>query len=138
MASNAKMLPDQQDFACLHHAYSLQRPPYLNLLEDLGSTDCFLIDGVSLLLDHLSGFQQPQDWQHSCQTLPGIFQLERFVEALSACLNAKISSVLFKEYEACGMHLRRGRGSFCMARFTPPPPPDTSTCEIDAVGLAVY
>ena len=100
MASNESMLPDQQDFACVHHAYSVQRPPYLNLLDDLGTTDCFLVDGDSLLLDLLSGFQQPQDWRHSCQTLPVVFQLERFVEALSACLNAKFSFVFFKEHEA--------------------------------------
>ncbi|KAK9901261.1 hypothetical protein WJX75_003106 [Coccomyxa subellipsoidea] len=43
----------------------------------------------------------PADAERPCEgTLPVVFQLERFVEALSACLNAKFSFVFFKEHEA--------------------------------------
>lgn len=78
-------------------AFSRQRPLYLNLLDDLGSLDFFVVDGDSLILDCLSS--PITDLRHGGQMLQLCYLVENFVNSLRNCMNARFCFVFFQEHE---------------------------------------
>ena len=73
--------------------YLKQRPLYVNLLDDLGTVDCFIIDGDALLFECVT---TPQfDISHGLQLLHLTYLVEDFINCLRACLNAQFSFVFF-------------------------------------------
>jgi len=85
------------DQAKVGQAFSLQRPLYLNLLDDLGSLDFFAVDGDSLILDCLS--TPITDLHHGGQMLQLCYLVENFVNSLQNCLNARFCLVFFQEHK---------------------------------------
>ena len=82
----------------LSQAFLRQRPLYVNLLDDLGSTDFFMIDGDSLVMDCLSS--SSTGFQHGGQTLQALYLMESFLHGLRGCLNARFCIVFFEEQQA--------------------------------------
>ena len=83
--------------AYLRDSFVKQRVVYVNLLEDLGSTDVFLIDGDALLLDCLGN--PSSNLRHGCQMLPLDYIVEDFLCSLTRCLNARFEFVWFQSHE---------------------------------------
>ena len=83
--------------ATLQTAFSRQRPLYVNLLDDLGSSDSFVIDGDSLLLDCLGSLATDQS--HGGQMLHLCYLAESFLISLSNCMNARFGIVFFHEHK---------------------------------------
>lgn len=73
-----------------------QRPLYINLLDDLGSTDFFVVDGDCLLLECLAS--PSVDLSHGGQMLHLIYMIEEFLHNLQGCLNARFCFVFFEEH----------------------------------------
>ena len=73
-----------------------QRPLYINLLDDLGSTDFFVIDGDGLLLECLAS--PSIDLDHGGQMLHLIYIFEDFIHKMEGCLNARFGFVFFTEH----------------------------------------
>lgn len=70
-----------------------QRPPYSDLLDQLGAPDFFVIDGDSLLLDCLSS-SSVSKFGGQMSTL--FFLLERFLHDLCACQHSTFEFVFFR------------------------------------------
>ena len=82
----------------VHAAFVQQRPLYVNLLDDLGSNDFFVIDGDSLLLECLSS---PRiDVRHGGQPLHLFYLVEDFLQSLQACLNSRFCFVFYQRHES--------------------------------------
>ena len=73
-----------------------QRPLYINLLDDLGSVDSFIIDGDALLLECVAN--PHNDLRHGGQPLHLIYLIENFIYSLKHCLNARFSFVFFDNH----------------------------------------
>lgn len=73
-----------------------QRPLYINLLDDLGSVDSFIIDGDALLLECVAN--PHNDLRHGGQPLYLIYLIEIFIYSLKNCLNACFSFVFFENH----------------------------------------
>ena len=82
----------------LNKEYVKQRPLYVNLLDDLGSVDCFVIDGDSLLLECLSSPRV--DMRHGGQPLHLFYLVEDFLHSLQACLNSRFCFAFFGHHES--------------------------------------
>lgn len=87
----------QLNHSLLRAQYLKQRPLYVNLLDDLGSVDCFVIDGDGLLMECLASPQY--DLRHGGQLLHLVYLFEDFICSLNACLNARFSFVFFERNE---------------------------------------
>lgn len=74
-----------------------QRPLYVNLLDDLGSVDTFVVDGDGLLVECLASPQY--DSYHGGQLLHLFYHIENFLHSLTGCLNARFSIVFFQQHE---------------------------------------
>jgi len=83
--------------AKLRQASCRQRPLCVNLLDDLGSSDSFVVDGDSLLLDCFGS--SITDTDHSGQMLQLFYLVESFLDSLQKCLNARFCFVFFQEHE---------------------------------------
>ena len=82
----------------VHTDFAKQRPLYINLLDDLGSNDFFVIDGDSLLLECLSS---PRiDVRHGGQPLHLFYLVEHFLHSLKACLNSCFCFAFFQRHES--------------------------------------
>lgn len=68
--------------AAVRNAYASLRPFFSDLLDDLGATDCFVVDGDALLLDLLGS--ERLDWSHGGQFLQLRAALEGFVAGVRA------------------------------------------------------
>ena len=82
----------------LNTDFGKQRPLYVNLLDDLGSIDFFVIDGDSLLLECLSSTML--DLGHGGQPLHLFYLIEDFLQRLKACHNSQFCFAFFKEHES--------------------------------------
>lgn len=82
--------------ATLQQGFLRQQPLYVNLLDDLGSGDFFIIDGDSLLLDALSSLCR--DASHGIQMLQLCYLVESFLDSLQKCLNARFCFVFFQQH----------------------------------------
>ena len=78
--------------------FGKQRPLYVNLLDDLGSIDFFVIDGDSLLLECLSS--PTLDLGHGGQPLHLFYLIEDFLQRLKACHNSQFCFAFFQEHES--------------------------------------
>ena len=92
MQQNVKELPR------LSQAFLRQRPLYVNLLDDLGSSDFFVIEADSLVLDCLSSSRI--EHQHGGQMLHACYLVESFLQRLQECLNSSFRIVFFKEQQS--------------------------------------
>ena len=81
----------------LQRTFLSQRPFYVNLLDDLGAGDFFVIDGDALLLDSLSSVFR--DARHGLQMLQLFYLVESFLDSLQNCLNSKFCFVFFQQYK---------------------------------------
>lgn len=81
----------------LQKAFLSQRPFYVNLLDDLGAGDFFVIDGDALLLDSLSCLCR--DARHGLQMLQLFYLVENFLHSLQKCLNSKFCFVFFQQHK---------------------------------------
>ena len=81
----------------LQKAYHRQRPLYVNLLDDLGASDFFVIDGDCLLLDCLSSFIT--DLTYGGQSVQLCYLVEDFLHSLQHCLNASFCIVFFQQHD---------------------------------------
>lgn len=79
----------------LQRTFRPQRPSYVNLLDDLGAGDFFVIDGDALLLDSLSCVCR--DARHGLQMLQLLYLVESFLDSLQSCLNSKFCFVFFQQ-----------------------------------------
>ena len=75
-----------------------QRPPFSDLLDQLGAPDFFVIDGDSLLLDCLS--RSSGNLQYGGQMSTLVFLLERFLHDLSACRGSTFEFVFSRRNDA--------------------------------------
>ncbi len=82
---------------CLKEDFVKQRPLYINLLDDLGSTDFFVIDGDALLFECLTS--PSIDLSHGGQPLHLFYLVEDFLHSLKACLNARFCFTFFQHHE---------------------------------------
>lgn len=74
--------------ATVQERYAGLRPFYSNLLDDLGATDTFVIDGDALMLELLGG--ERMDWRSGGQFLALRAELERFVAGINAANTAHL------------------------------------------------
>lgn len=81
----------------LERAFNRQRPLYVNLLDDLGATDFFVIDGDCLLLDCFSSFVTES--HYGCQSVQLCYLVEAFLHSLQNCLNASFCVVFFQQHD---------------------------------------
>ena len=81
----------------LQTSFRPQRPFYVNLLDDLGAGDFFVIDGDALLLDSLCCVCR--DSRHGLQMLQLFYLVESFLDSLRNCLNSKFCFVFFKHHK---------------------------------------
>lgn len=79
-------------------AFVKQRPLYINVLDDLGSGDCFVVDGDCLLLQCLAS--PSLDLNHGGQMLHLTYLIEDFLHSLKACLNSRFNFVFFEHHAA--------------------------------------
>lgn len=88
----------QSPSGAVHAAFVKQRPLCVNLLDDLGSKDFFVIDGDSLLLECLSS---PRiDVRHGGQPLHLFYLVEDFLHSLQACLNSRFCFAFYQHHES--------------------------------------
>lgn len=83
-----------EEFQKLTQILAKQRPPYVDVLDQLGSIDFFIIDGDSLLLDCLSSCHL--DLRHDGQLSHLLFLVERFFNSLENCQGSAFEVVFFK------------------------------------------
>lgn len=76
--------------AAVAAAYNRMRPFFSNLLDDLGATDCFALDGDSLLLELLGG--ERLDWAHGGQFLQLRAALETLLGGIARANSASLRS----------------------------------------------
>ena len=91
------MQQDGTSISKLSQAFLRQRPLYVNLLDDLGSSDFFVVQGDSLVLDCLSSSQIKH--RHGGQMLHACYLVESFLHSLQNCLNARFCVVFFMEQQ---------------------------------------
>ena len=84
--------------ATVRQAFLRQRPLYVNLLDDLGSGDFFIIEGDSLLLDALASLCR--DPSHGVQMLQLFYLIESFLDSLQKCLNSNFCFVFFQQHKS--------------------------------------
>ena len=77
-------------------AFVKQRPLYVNVLDDLGSSDYFVIDGDCLVLECLAS--PSIDLHHGGQMLHLTYLIEEFLDNLAACLNSCFRFVFFDRH----------------------------------------
>lgn len=87
--------PADEDCQKLTQILAKQRPPYVDVLDQLGSIDFFIIDGDSLLLDCLSSCRL--DLRHGGQLSHLLFLVERFFNSLKNCQGSAFEVVFFKQ-----------------------------------------
>ena len=92
-----QVVEDMEDEQNSRDLFLKQRLVYTNLLEDLGSTDFFLIDGDALLLECLGN--PSGSLRYGCQMLALVYLVEDFLCSLTRCLNASFNFVWFQSHE---------------------------------------
>ncbi len=75
--------------------YAKQRPLWVNLLDDVGSTDFYVVDGDSLLLDLVQSRRYSQG-----QFLQAVWMVESLLHNLSNCANSSFKVVFFQQHAA--------------------------------------
>ena len=96
----------------LHQAFLRQRPLYVNLLDDLGTCDFYVIDGDSLLFDCLGSCHS--DATHGVQMLQLIYLVEKFLHGLQNCLNSRFCFVFFRKHNSFWQHAPSYRLARCV------------------------
>ena len=81
----------------LQTTFLSRRPFYVNLLDDLGAGDFFVIDGDALLLDSL--YCICRDARHGLQMLQLLYLVESFLDSLQKCLNSRFCFVFFRQHK---------------------------------------
>ena len=94
---SGRLHPSIDSRSHLEQAFLSQRPLYVNLLDDLGSGDFFIIDGDALLLDSLASLCR--DASHGVQMLQLCYLVERFLDSLQKCLNSRFCFVFFQQHK---------------------------------------
>eukprot|EP00891_Asterochloris_glomerata_P004914 jgi/Astpho2/4914/fgenesh1_pg.00069_%23_46_t len=93
---------DVQAQRVVESSFQKLRPSWMNLLDDLGSIDHFIIEGDALLLDLLSSARL--DFAHGGQFLQLIWGLEQIIARLAACQNAHFKVVFFEQQRTLWQH----------------------------------